>query len=193
MSNVVAPWHMWGTEAIVDLVNIGPSPQVTFTSQQLAKVAYKRPESWRFFLFSEILSTDIPPSAAILVVRFNLMTGVGRTLHDTKFVTGTGTSQTIQEFVRFEYDVQALRAKNALAKKWVTEVPAPPISDFASTDRTPVSVLVAEDIQCWADCVYVSGTIGDPIRVKVGAFFAPNVHTRPDWQCENFVGELGGR
>lgn len=165
--NGLPPWHMWGNQNTV--VQDGTISQ---SAQQLVKVAYKRPESWRFFLWAEPIF-DL--SAGGVIVDFEVLFGVGRA------------------FARLPIVRLRWVAASTPGMKWVTEVPTPTLDDsLAVADRvsTRMNVIVAQDIQVTAN---VSRQTPLVATVNVGAFFVPNVHTRPDWFVDAFDGATGGK
>lgn len=158
-----APWHMWGTSETVIALSGGVK-----TSQQLARVNYGRPDTFRFIVY---MSVPAGLTVGAANATFNCTLGVGR------------SSITIV-LASLSITAPAIAGKYALATTMYT-----PGIEPVGTTAAPVTTdfIVAQDIQCAAD---VSGTGGSP--VTVAAFFAPNVHIRPEWFVRKFSGELGG-
>src|ERR1043166_2858743 len=77
------PWHMWGTiEQVTTIATVSALPATGGTSsQQLSKVAYKRPDTWQWLFFARLVSAPngggggAPAEAS---VDFDVTIGVGR-------------------------------------------------------------------------------------------------------------------
>lgn len=201
-----APWKMWGTTETfrapltTQPLSVGPIPAPRDT-HQLGRVAYKRPESFRFLFHARIVEAPASPGPVVdgefvnLTVVWEIITGVGRT-------------QSIQdEFARVNWLYADGPAPTGRVK-WLTQTNSPPLLEDTSglvlTSTTPVQVIVGEDIQCRAfvhaftpETWFTPGAVA---VVEVTALFAPNVHQRPDWFHPDgpieqvFPGdEIGGR
>lgn len=184
----ISPWHMWGTKQVVDVPVAFGANAPTVQASQLARINYKRPESWNFFLFTEIVgSNDVVPVATVIVtVNFDLMFGVGRTNWDSQGNQAPGnTIQLAQNFVQFR--TLAGSGNNMLigSKKWTTAARSPQINDqdLPADDRILVEHFPAQDIQCRARVTAsaAGGATPTALKVEIGAFFAPRTHVRPDW------------
>lgn len=181
LSNHVAtstpPWHMWGNKKTANVVfNSLLTPLVT-TTEQLANVQAKRPDTWRFF-FAATLVSMAPPVAGgldLLSIDFDLAFGVGL------------ATQLIQSFAHFEFDPGTDLGKTI----WTSTGVGP---KRTATDVVPniTSELVAQTIQCNARLSMTGAQLGTA-QVEIASYFAPNVHVRPDWFLHEFNGELGGR
>lgn len=203
MSSVVSPWHMWGSEEVIrvtpGVVAATPSRPIT---QQLGRVKYKRPESWRFVFFAEPLAPVVVPvgwADLYIRVNFNVAPGVGRSTWQSagERVIGYDTLANEERFVQMSWHRTGGQSLTS-ARKWTSQAIIPQLDDDAVNPPVQTcDVIVGEDIQV---SVSVSAVIVAPVapiqdvNVRAGAFFAPNVHVRPDWSCESFVGdETGGR
>lgn len=176
------PWHMWGNTQTVQLQANSVTP-VSAASPQLARINYKRPDSWRFFMAATLLDVQGPVLAGSLVtVAFSVTLGVGR------------SQSTIPQFVFFEFDpaggapfytLPALKWTNASLEP-VRVGTTPPAF---STSR--IDVIPADSIQCTAICTLQAGSAAAyRATLEVAAYFAPQTHVRPDWYTE--VGHFNG-
>lgn len=178
----LSPWQMWGTSAIVQ------SNQRGAVSQQLAKVSYKRPETWAFFLAARIVqlvnTTDLNPVS--IAVQWNVISGVGRSFFQTPNLLG-GLGFNIPALVQpFAFmcwreippntDVEAIPNN----PRFTTESRTNPLDDADETSVFPLKWIVSEDIQCSAIVTQSSNIIVD-CSVELTSFFAPLHHVRPEW------------
>lgn len=161
------PWKMWGNEFTV--LTTGATQ-----TGQLGKITYKRPETWRFLFVVKWL--DNIPNTDFISVRYRLTTGVGL------------VSTTLDPFTIIRVDGPATRNQmvwQSTVRQPSFEAGAGGIVPGLTTDQ-----FVAQDIQCDADIIE---GLSVPIHVTISAFFAPNVHVRPDWFLRKFNGgEIGG-
>jgi hypothetical protein len=193
-----SPWHLWGSSetSTVGITGGGGVFSSSQTTHQLAKISYKRPETWRFFLFGRILGGTtgaVLPTALHAI--FDVMVGVGRTNFDTtKRTTGLGVPGQFNGFAEMRWNVVAGVVPGAqnFNRKFCTEVSGPPLDDTALTTLQRIDHIVAQDIQCNCRVLLSNGDLGIQIQYEVGAFFAPNVHVRPDWFDGQYPTELGG-
>lgn len=177
----VKPWHLWGSEQVVQVAATGS------VSTQLARVSFKRPDTWSFLLVASLIQCPVIPAGGprVMQVFFDLTLGVGR------------SSTTIQGFRKFQIDFQVGGPAPALPVSfWTTTAPNVEAFDQATgVFATDGNVLdfPTEDIQCQARIV----SNLSPITVSVGSYFAPRTHIRPDWFSpeanERFNGERKGR
>ncbi len=178
MTNPAAPWKMWGQKRIVT----GLGGQFN-EPQQLARVSYKRPDSWRFFLAAQIVNGPVLGAPASLTVYFDLAFGVGLTQFSTPERDNTSN------FHYFRWTIAAGIDPVILPAKWTTQARGP-LWDDSLTESSLTDVVVAQDIQAYAS---VAPSAAGEYQVACTAFFAPNTHVRPDWFSEQFSGaEKGG-
>lgn len=178
MTNPAAPWKMWGQKRTV----IGFGGQFN-PPDQLARVTYKRPESWRFFLAAQIVAGPVQAAPSTLTVYFDLAFGVGLTQFSTPPQSNTSN------FHYFRWQIPALQEPSAQPAKWTTQARGP-LWDDALPESSLTDVVVAQDIQAYAS---VAPSAAGEYQVACTAFFAPNVHVRPDWFSLQFSGaEKGG-
>lgn len=196
----IPPWHMWGNSQVVRAAATGSDEVAVFNAGQLCKVAYKRPESWHFLLAAKII--DAPPefatpNSALVTVRFDVITGIGRS-----------QSQLI-DFAIMNWG-------------WTDDNPVPRnVVLWTTTTRTPalrtlnvegvmtpdpasiryVNELIGQDIQITCSVAFeIEGfDAGRPhVDVEVSAYLSPKSHLRPDWYIASqpevkFPGnEIGG-
>lgn len=192
----LTPWHMWGNTITFPPFDLQENPEGTTASPeasgQLIKVAYKRPESWRWLFHARFISAldggSFGPTLETCFVNleFDLIVGHGRSQVE------------MRGFERFRWTWKSL----------ASDVPPTPPPTWSLSGQTPnlnyvqpnveippqtdifrnFDVLVAEDIQCRCRAfMTVSGAFPvppnffAPTQIEVSAFFAPNVHVRPDW------------
>lgn len=175
----IPPWHMWGNSVGVTL-----HPGQVLAKQQLARISYKRPESWRFLFFAQILRSQITSTLnpVSVIVTFDVTTGVGR------------SSITMNNFELFVFSILVSGEQGASNPKFSTEVFAPARSDLETPPlRTTIDSLVGQDIQIGYNAVLEPGPPNlpatDEAQVQVGVLFAPWHHARPDWFAHEFTGE----
>lgn len=169
----VAPWHMWGTSQILTLD--GGDIQ----SRQLAKINYKRPETWTMFFGAQVLSAASPNPSLILEVTFEVMIGVGRTAFDTSggFPLATAGDRA---FVYMRFDLPMPYAPSVFGVKYTNVAHGPPLNDAVAADRPTLEWFPAQDIQCQAGA-RATLSAGATARIQVTSYFAPRSHVRPDW------------
>lgn len=168
----VAPWHMWG-QAKQFTVTSGGVVTTPQTQGQIAKVSYKRPETFSFLLVAQILGGQGPGGAPVspgnLSVQFDVTVGVGL------------AQITLSPFTRpFVFQWAGALPRNA--QKYTSVAISSVINDQDATpQQTQSETIVAQNIQVATTCILQTGTNGDQVIVDVQAYFAPRVHVRPDW------------
>ena len=188
------PWHMWGTSYVIQVDKPGASGVASVT-HQLAKVSYKRPETWRFFFAARLVDGNVNTSGGdeIIIVDFDLIIGVGRSNYDT--TSGEQLSGFCSFLYRIPNGFSPASVNTQTKKKWTTTVPSPILVDGIATTTYPLTTFVAQDVQCSARIQVPGGTDPRTATVEVSSYFAPNVHVRPDWYSDGtqFRGaETGG-
>ncbi len=185
---------MWGTTVKA----ISPSGQLnTTTNQQIARINYKRPETWSFFLAAKIVGGTVS-GGGILTVRMDLLFGVGRSVFDTRQSEGQGIPRIA--FAVFAWDLAGITdpvQDTPFATKYTNRVLSPPLIDEDLTTQQPLDWIPAQDIQVQSSFRHNKTDIADTVTLELSSYFAPRVHTRPDWLAEDpakqFVGgETGG-
>lgn len=179
------PWHMWG-----GLVNFSAStttPAFTFSkTQQLCRIEYHRPETWRFLFFARLLTSD-NHSPATFQVDFEIIPGIGR------------GSINLNPFERYIFKLPIGPLPSGPVEKWSSSVIGPVRDDTAAVppavpQPNVIDSFVAEDCS-----ISVTGAVsltvpGDTLQAEMGVLVAPWHHARPDWSIQNFAGgELEGR
>ena len=192
----LVPWHLWGSSKQAQ-VTVGGLGNVPFNVGQLAKIAYGRPDTWRF-LFGLTIdgSTNVNAAGTItLVVDFSVLAGIGRsTLLMPSFVNPASPG-----FCQFVLSGTAAQLVGRTV--WTSKVQAP--ENLNTNWRPEFDTLVAEEIQSGAIVGAAAGITpiaGSKLNVTVHAYFAPNTHVRPDWFTDHkgdnsrFLGnEAGGK
>jgi hypothetical protein len=181
------PWLMWGNSQIVKVpLIVGQAQSV---GQQLVKIAYGRPESWRFLFYVRVI--DVPLNAPTdhpitqLTVDFNLDTGIGRA---TAKLDKLPNSLNQPGFERYIFAGNPLNPQAANAFKWSTSVYGPLRDDVhANPPSNFTDVIVGQDIQLNVVVTSTCSMDEPALSLEIGAFFAPNVHIRPEW----FKGKMG--
>lgn len=179
----VKPWHLWGSEQTVIVPDAGVTVN-SVGSVQLARVNYKRPETWTFYLGARLLAGPSSALTQAVFVAFDLTLGVGR------------SSTTILGFRTFNLNWTVTPPINVQ----LSATTAPNVSGWTSAPVTDgfIETFPSQDIQCTARCAIPATQAG--VTVSVAAYFAPRSHIRPDWygsgndrQHPLFSGERGGR
>jgi hypothetical protein len=186
-----APWHLWGSTQEL-IANEQPTFALRQSAQvQIARVNYRRPESWRFFLFASVsgpASVAVPDT--IVQVRYSLSFGIGRSAVQVERTSGPEDS-----FCHFRWNVATPFSPQERGTKWTSQVRTPLVDDSDVASARLTDIVVGQDIQVSAR-LFASNAAGLPVgdyRASVSAYFAPNVHVRPDWFARMFRdGELGG-
>jgi len=181
----IPPWHMWG--GLVNFEAATTTPGFNFTkTQQLCRIEYKRPESWRFLFFARLLGSD-NHSPAVFEVNFNIIPGVGR------------GSLNLQPFETFKFKLPIGPLTGGAVEKWSSSVVGPvrdetlPVPPDVPQPNI-VDSFVAQDVQVSVTGSVVLTVPGDTLQAEMGCLLAPWHHARPDWGMRNFAGEeLGGR
>lgn len=200
MSDPMPPWHMWGTT--VRIASIAGS-QNSFVSQQVARVNYRRPETWSFFIGAKIVGGQSAATGGIVRIRVNFLFGVGRSVVDSKqnpdSILSVGATR--DAFALFTWDLSTLGtaspARIHYANKYTTSVATPPMIDLEEDSRKIIEWIPAQDIQVEAELNHAKVDPEDTVIVEVATYFAPRTHHRPEWHSptlsERFPGaEKGG-
>jgi hypothetical protein len=169
------PWHMWGSTEGIQVLSPGGGAPVVIATQQLARVSYKRPDTWRFLFFAQILSGQGVGGAPVapggnLPVNFDVTVGIGR------------GRVTIKNFVQFNFAWAGAFALNIGEQKWATKTVQPALDDQNNTP--PIlqpDEIIAQDIQVDTNARLLTVATGDVVQIQVGCMFAPNAHIRPEW------------
>lgn len=185
----LAPWHMWGSSKRIVVPDVSAGT-VFLQSGQIAKVSYKRPETWSFLFACQLLKVPTPNVGNLLViVEYELIVGIGR----TQIQLGSSTNGQNQGFCRFVWLIPGAGPPNPLQVKWTAAVPSPVLDEGAVTPiRESVDHFPAQDIQCSVkvNVTTSAGVVADTDTILVAhAYFAPRTHVRPDWFEEKFYGE----
>lgn len=185
------PWLLWGNTQVMNVAASAGASANEGNTNTLVRIAYNRPETWRFLFAARIISAPEtgPGELAQLNVWFELITGIGRAAIQIPFFSN------IPDF-NWDNGVAVPTEVRWINQAFV-QLPGPAFTQpliFTETitgqDLTVVAhARFATDIPSAAPCV-----------VEVSGQFAPNVHVRPDWsrldvsEAEQFPGgETGGR
>lgn len=169
------PWLMWGSTQTLNVLGpLAVGADVPTQSSQLAQISYGRPESWRFFFKATVTHvTGAVAAGTNYLLNFNLSFGVGR------------ATTRIPAFCAMVFtDVQFV----AGFSKSCASVELPK-ENAARVSNNIVEIFPAETIQLDVDghfdnvAVILAGT-----TIEVVAFFAPEVHLRPEWHAGQFPG-----
>jgi hypothetical protein len=189
-----APWHMWGSYRHV---NITPDEVATGVAQQtvqVVKISYKRPETWRFLFAARLIRAPlvtIPPG--YVYVDYKVWTGLGR----SNFLLDDTRTGALRGFCHFQFQIGAGVGIYDGEAKWTTTVPSTVLEDQDPTSIYPIDLLPGQDIQVQAQVTVIVNVAEPPqaadVEIETHAYFAPNVHVRPDWHIEQFLAnERGG-
>lgn len=175
----VLPWHMWGTTKTVTLTQ-GTGTNVATT--QIARVNYRRADTWRFFFGGKLYMATTDVANVVVRARVDLILGVGRSNFPTEQVGVTDIG-----FATFQWNVPAGSLPGALqtAVKYTSKVRTPLLDDSDATSYQEIDLITAQDIQAGGRISIVAASVGTQVSVQLSAFFAPNVHVRPDWFWED--------
>jgi hypothetical protein len=174
---------MWGDTKVITLGTGGFS--LTTVASQIAKISYRRPETWSFLFAARLLEGNtVNPVNTDIFVDFILIAGIGRSsvelLNRESVLAGVAPG-----FCRMVFSWPGGGAGPIGRAKWAAAVNSPELDDTVvapSTSRTLIDHICAEDIQCSARAlIRLSGPSPSSARVEVSAYFAPRSHVRPDW------------
>jgi hypothetical protein len=123
-------------------------------------------------------------SATTVHALFDVAVGVGRTSFDTqKAILGVPVNFNAFAQLIWRVPVGTVPGAQNFNIKWLQRVPGPTYDDTAGAQlpTRDTDLIVAEHISCRVRVVMSGGDPGVSVQAEVGAFFAPNVHIRPDW------------
>jgi hypothetical protein len=182
----LAPWHMWGTHGSVTVLHPSSSATQFSTSQQLARINYKRPETWHFLFAAKLLQApDGAPGNVDVIVDFDLAVGLGRTAVQLQGRPGE------PGFCRLVFHYAGPASAQIGVTKWTTQTQTEVSNIIPATPVVlPLVEFVAQDIQCSVRVFTQSAAAVDaPTLVECHSYFAPKNHIRPDWFDGNYRGE----
>jgi hypothetical protein len=186
----LAPWHMWGTSATLTVPHPSSSATQFVQSNQLARINYKRPDTWHFLFAAELLAAPdgVLANNVDVIVDFDLFVGIGRASVGMRGRPGE------PGFARITFHYSGPAAAQIGVTKWTTqsqtEVSNTPTVLNPNPIVLPVVEFPAQDIQCAARVTTQSASAVDaPTKVEVHAYFAPKHHLRPDWFAQEFDGD----
>jgi hypothetical protein len=175
----IAPWHMWGTHATVTVPHPSSSATQFQQSQQLARINYKRPETWHFLFAAKLLAAPdgVAGNNVDVIVDFDLAVGVGRTAVQLQGRPGE------PGFARLVFHYAGAASAQLGVTKWTTQTQTETSNLIPATPVVlPLVEFPAQDIQCSVRVVTQSASADDlPTLVEVHSYFAPKNHIRPDW------------
>lgn len=166
----VPPWHMWGTQSdgAISLTGVAVQQQ----GSQLARVNYKRPDTWSFcFVLNLLTITNVVGGAVQVFANFDLTLGVGR------------ASTTLRNFavLKIGRTIPFLTPSLMPAQVFTTVG-----GNFEDIDGTLARVpngsvdFPSSEIQCEAR-ILATGSATMDLTYSVAAYFAPRTHFRPEW------------
>lgn len=202
------PWHLWGGEETITSApsQLGLAPKV---AGQLVNIEYGRPESWRWVFVTTLL--DMPsPAAGIggvdfisVQVNYNVTIGVGRS---QVRMPGFDFHRFVA-YAPFGPPSPGAQRRSSVAPQFPrlgAPTTLPPLAQYQdlrdpgyAQTATPagnlenyIDLIVGQTVL--VDCDVISGSsagfLGSVSRVSAQAFFAPNMHFRPEWFLEDFRG-----
>ena len=190
------PWHMWGNAAELRIDSTGLDPDVPASvSVQVARVAYKRPETWSFWFGARLRGNQPYVGPAFVAVMFEVAIGIGR----SNFLTGPSPVPNIfplpspfdkVPFCKFVFSVPVTQTGAEQPFKWTSVVPTPRMDDRSPEGDESfgqIDHIAAQDIQCNATLIVLPITVPSAqlYEVEAHAYFAPRSHVRPDWFEQN--------
>jgi hypothetical protein len=156
---------MWGAGVALDLSGQQTVQPPTPSTQQLARVSYARPETWRFFFSGQVLTSSVAAGGGGINVAFDLIIGVGRSV------------VTVRDFVVMGFPIIGTPADQI--QIWATSAKLPPQLGGDTSDHR-IDTFISQDIQCNARVTFFTASLSH-VQLQLDAFFAPNVHLRPEW------------
>lgn len=173
------PWHMWGTTQVVEQGPIDPVPGITGQSNTLARIIYKRPETWHWVFAARLLRAQTVGvgDTVNIYIFFDLIVGVGR------------SNIRLPAFSTLEISYDGPPSAAPLNEQvWTTRGTAITayrrIGGVVTVDNHDVTEITAQDITCSARIEARMGggvPITSPVQMELSAHFAPKTHIRPDW------------
>lgn len=160
------PWHMWGNSQTLQLTAAAGAQPPTPVTQQLARIAYGRPETWRFLFWGDLLTHSVAAGGGGISLDFDLIVGIGR------------TQKKLKSFCTLGFDIPNNDPSfNKL--RWSTITKTPGFNE-ADTAERETDLFIAQDIQCVAAVTFFASSL-TTIQLEIGCMFSPNVHLRPEW------------
>lgn len=176
---------MWGASERIEAPAVPPlTPNFqSVNNQQLARINYKRPETWSFFFGGELISGDASLGGDQLIeLKFNLFLGVGRSVFSTRQKTAqTPLEAGAQAFCHMLWNIPPGQVVEDADVKWTTEVPTPILNDNLGDFTNTCDWFPAQDVQCQVQLVHTKSDPDQTVLVAAHAYFAPRTHLRPDW------------
>lgn len=171
------PWLMWGnSEVITFSVGASETPPEGAVDvpapNQLSKVDYGRPETWRFLLYAQILNVQAASETEKIDLYFDLNIGIGR------------SNSWLNNFEHFVFD-HPITVGDVI---WSTSVLGPARSATATATENVVELLTAEAIQVRSHASITNFGSGSTVQIEVASYFTPNNHVRPEWFSGQFSG-----
>lgn len=187
------PWLLWGNTQIMSVAASAGASLNEGNTNTLVRIAYNRPETWRFLFAARIISAPqtIAGQSAELAVWFELITGIGRSAIQIPFFSNIPD---------FNWD-NGVAVPPPTEVRWLNQafiqLPGPAFTNPLYFTET----ITGQDLTVVAHARFATDIPGAaPCVVEVSGQFAPNVHVRPDWsrlevsEAEQFAGgETGGR
>jgi hypothetical protein len=166
------PWLTWGN-TVVQTVTGQPLVASIGPLVQLVNLRYGRPETWRFFLAANLLSTsDGNPPVVDVQVQFQLTIGNGFTSYTDNF-----------------FQVLEFAAASPLGSARLCTQSEQLPAKLSDTAPNVIELIPAQDVYIAANIV-TTGSIGAGVELSMAltAMVAPNVHVRPGWHLDIFAG-----
>lgn len=192
----IPPWQLWGnTQNVLVQPTASLMSPVQENNTTLVRVAYGRPETWRWLFALKIISGGAPTDVgetAIVEVTFELVVGLGR------------SAIRLPEFAALYLDWNNGFPVRTNQMVYATSTPAFSAIPWPAPDPIPrIETFVAQDITIVAKAAYITDVaVGPvpPVNIEISGHVAPNTHIRPDWlqidapSTAQFPGgEVGGR
>lgn len=179
------PWHLWGTTIQLEAPPV-PLGTPNFRSRsrgQLARINYKRPETWSFFLGARLTGGNISLGGPQLVeVRINLLFGIGRSVFSTRQRDPQNPlSAGDHAFCTFQWNILAGVNPSTEPAKYTTQVYAPIMYADLPAFTNTIDWIPAQDLQAEVDLIHTKSDENQTLTAEATAYFAPRSHIRPDW------------
>lgn len=181
-----SPWHLWGnTQQLV----LPPNPFTVddtsriFLRSTLVRVAYGRPECWRYMVRAVFLEgpTMGPGNQAQINISYEVLSGIGRSVvpftigQPRGYVWGLGTGIFTPPVGIAQWSSMHDSGYEQL------DLSDPPLPNQVSRS-IPIDNFVGQDFTIVARCNFVTDLVGNaPALIEVSCQVAPTTHVRPDW------------
>ncbi len=182
LGQAAPPWHLWGNTQVFDVrASAFTNPNANDNNQTMVRIAYGRPETWRFLLAYKILAApSAPVNQANISVWFEMITGHGRAAVRLPFWATMQSSDWSGGSPPLNLMIFTTRASGDSAQSIVNLDNGG--TQIFGTASLPSDQVVGQDITVKANMSFTTDLpLPQTAKVEVSCLFAPNSHVRPDW------------